>query len=485
MAGDIPAIPELGAVQSPRVGVKLDAAALTAPNRAAMQRAQAMNGMVQDVTGVISEHFQKIQDAKNAADLIDAQGKLAATRQTFIEQLQKNPDESKWGEDWQETVKQTQDNIIGKDSKLSPVVRQRLGLEIKEWGNSGAIGVREMANKATNQRSAIKIDGAVQNFAKLADAANPDYQTKDPNYLHAVAAINEGTKAGLWFPEEGEAKKAALNGQVEFYAAKNYIDQHPAGAVDFLNDKTPTGRYRNLTALDPTQRDAMLTEARRKANDAQADYLNNITGAYDANPESAMTRDQLDGLVKAKQISQLGADKYLQLVQKTNLKKSTQDAAQLHMDAHDWDFATSKTPEEDARELKDRAAGLPATLRKPIVELIDNKLNAAKKGAPHAKDYGADYAGQLLKDGKFGPMKVDASGVPTDKPSEEAYTSYYSTLEKLDQYRQQHPKATFEEERAQLAKWTVGSRMKSANSSFSVQDYLSQPDANDTNTGDP
>lgn len=469
---NIPEDPGLGMVSSPQTAVKLDAGALTAPNRAAMQRADAVQGL----SGQAFDIGQKMQEAKNTADLIDAQGKLARTRQTFIEQLQTKPDETKWGEDWQSTVKETQESILGKESKLAPDVKQRLALEIKDWGNTTGIDVRVMANKATNQRGALKIDNAVDEFAK------------DGNYNAAAQSIDAGTKAGFWFPEEGDAKKNQVGQKIDFYAAKNYIDNHPVGAADYLNDKTPTGRYRNLTNLDPTQRDALITEARRKGNEAQADTLSGITGAYDANPENALTRPQLDEMVKSGKISQKGATSYTQLVEKTNLKNARNDAAQLTMKVHDWDFSVSKNPEEKAREFKDESAALPATIRKPIWDLIDNKLDAAKKGTKLPTDYGARFAGDLLKEGKFGPMKVKDDGTVTATPTEETYAAYYDTMEKLDEYRKQHPKATFEEERQQLAKWTVASRVKSAHNSFSVQNYLSQPDANDTNSpasGDP
>jgi len=184
--------------------------------------------------------------------------------------------------------------------------------------------------------------------------------------------------------------------------------------------------------------------------------------------------------VKAGKITKVGAASYLKLVERTNLKQATTNAAELTMRVHDWDFNVDDQPEKKVREFKDESASLPATLRKPIWDMLDNKLAAAKKGNHMPKDYGADFAGQMLKNGKFGPMKKNDAGELTKQPTEEAYAAYYSTLEKLDAVRKKNPKITFEEERALLAKWTVGARLKAAHSSFSVQNYLTEPNANAT-----
>jgi len=436
---------------TPAANVQLDANRLMGQYRGA----QAMAGALENVGDVAMNIGQDMQRARNAKTVADASLRMSKAHETLIESFKNDPEHDTWEKRAREVSQQVKADVYS-NNKVSPALRRQLDISLNGWANNLQITAKTAANvQRVNLAwgtSQTAINDAISN-GHLDQARNVLNMAKQAKLVDPVIAAHM----------EAEFPKRVAVSQIETGAESN-----PYGTYKLLTQKQGD-KFSNWTSLDPKTREQMTVQVRTRMYQYQADNALEVMGT---NPSDKT----LDAKLKSGELNERGVKQIKVQRDKTNYDNARAVAGELGDDINTY----SPGDDKDGKlyhDLRTRIQALPDFMDSKRNTLL-NRLNHNAKG--ESKDYGAEFASQMLKNGKFGPMKKNDAGELTKQPTEEAYAAYYSTLEKLDAERKKNPKITFEEERALLAKWTVGARLKAAHSSFSVQNYLTEPNANAT-----
>ncbi len=462
----IATVPGSEFVNTPTSGVKRSFAALNAPNQAAGQFADAVG----DVGAMVGDFAFKLQAAKNFGIAADADREMRQAAASFRESRRGRTDEENWGTEWQETAQATRDKIYDTHA-VGPQLKKQLESSLKSWDQSNLIEVQTLARKQAINRAGERISTAADDAAK-----DGDEQTI--NHL-----FDGASKTGVYFPEEAEKMKKGYLNKIDQYAAQNYIDSFPVGAVEFLEAKDGNGKPVNLTRLDPGQRNRLVTEARQKMHAYQADNLDGIRAQLDNGEDISDAFISLRQ--EKKEISSRGAAGLRNYIRSKGLKDSQDEFYRLQAEVLNYDATAVKDPQAWAANIKADAVALPTKFQNSLTRQINAKLETAKrKDALEEKPIERETYARLERDFKEGFMlpgqpEVETKGMwwwktetPTgniaesknrglplekwekgnedgDHPSLEerkaVHLHYAEQMGKLKDFFDQHPNATYPE----------------------------------------
>ncbi len=460
-------------VHTPSASVKADVGALNVGFSAAQHLARG----VEDIGTVIGEVGQQIQHAKNLGIMAEADTTMRQATADFHTSLQGNADEDHWEEQWKERAQSVREQIASK-YQLGSDMKKQMNRALNTWSQTNQFEVRGLARKQQINRVS---DRVTNNLDEVAKGGGDERQVD--------AILSEGLKAGIFMPEEAQhLKKQTLN-KTDVYAANNYIDANPLGAVAFMTEKDLNGNYNNLTRLDPHQRDEYIRRAKAEEAKAQGTYLDAFVGrTYDGNPAS---KEEIQNAMNQNQISAKGAFE-LKRIGTTQAKAESRDTYNaLRASLIDTDFESMTDDERNAFRLsiKDNSATLEQGDRNTVLAEVDRKIKAVRKSEDTAqnvikrsaiKDLKEDYAtGKMLpsvpemEEGKnWWSSKVATGKLIPEKEGQslrewqvrhnadkatiaENQKHYDQAVIKLDQFMKDNPKATQDEVDAYREKLTT------------------------------
>lgn len=206
-------------LRTPERAVHLDAAAINKPR---MRGAMATAGALDSVADVAEGIGHDIQRAKNAGIAADVDLKMRTARQTFLESLRNDPDESKWSERAQETSDHVRDDIFSTHENIPPGMRQQVESAFKSWQSGLLVETKTLSN--------------VQSVNRAWSKNKEDYQEslKDGQGQHAMAVLENSRRAQLADPVEIDEMERAIPKGI----ARNYIQNglmaNPKQTLDLL-----------------------------------------------------------------------------------------------------------------------------------------------------------------------------------------------------------------------------------------------------------
>jgi hypothetical protein len=450
----IPIVPGSEAVHTPDAGVQMNASALNVQSNAKFDLAQSLGSAGREIAGAVTEVSKKIQAARDYTVAADADRLMRQTSASFRESLQGRTDEDQWSEQWVDKSNKVRETIFEQNPHLSAAAKRQIDVNLKDWASAGGIEVKTLANKQIINRSQQKIGLA-------ADEAVKD---GDENGMRQL--IDGGVQHRLFFPEQGEAMKRQYANRMDEYAARNFIEQSPASAAQYLGEKGKNGSYTNLTRLSPDQRDRLLTEARKKTYDYQKDSLGDLITSLD---QTGVPKDrgELDKLVKAGSITGRQREAYDARVERKHQENYRDMSAVIRqeMDNHDLTEMKPDQRAEWAREMGSEIAQLDPRFSNPLNTYLKKVMGAADK---EEKKKGSVVRTRLLNDaredfeqGLFIPSQQ------IDNPKTHGFTAWMSSFfshtkepdkvtqdpERNKQWLMQSDETTIAQARGNYANW--------------------------------
>lgn len=256
---------------------------------------------------------------------------------------------------------------------LSPVARAQFKASMGAWTRLSTQSVGHFAtDKALDITQAQYLDAF---HAKMLGGQMDE----------AVAGLKDGLQRGAVKPEIGLPLIQHAPVEHEYNQANQLLSVPiskgggPLVLEDKLRETDANGKYTYAPHLVGDMRTQLLLHAHREGAIMQSDNLNDWRMKVDANPNDPATTDGIQKAAVTREITQAGANNLLAGIARTNLREAKATADVVAMRVHDHDFLADKDPEGTARAMKDEIAGLPAPVRKPVWEQIDNRLAAAKK----------------------------------------------------------------------------------------------------------
>jgi len=241
---------------APSTGVRLDAGALTAPNRAIAGAGQALQEEGQHLQNFV---LQK-QDLVNRGLLANEENiriQTAAQIQEYQAANLSTPEtwDKVEAESWkayeQGRSKRHQAQGWGPSAKAADQ-QQYLDYRAK-----AGITFKAEQNKAFVRQANARLEANAVTLAQSGDIEGAQ---------RAVAQMN-------LYPDQREA----VIGRVEYQAVFNKINSDPVGAISALEEKTPTGKPKNFKELDESQRYSLIQSARGALAAQQNEFQKEVT----------------------------------------------------------------------------------------------------------------------------------------------------------------------------------------------------------------
>ena len=366
-------------------GFKQNLGALNAPFRGRMAVAGAVEGM--------GDFFERLgadmQRAKNAGIAADVDLNLRQARQSFLEGLKNDSDETNWTQRAAEMSDQVQDKILGESTRkfMGPDMRRQTQQAFNNWKQSLMIETETMAHMQTINRSWQKNQADYQEALKDGDAQ------------HAKAVLDNSRKAKLADPAEIDQ----LERNIPKELARNAIEHGlgPGGNPKKTFDLLQSGAALPVKGVDgkdidpkkvfnAKEYDQISNEARARMNEWQAvnfknmlvDKEDKLTGFV---PDDVIEKEKAEGNIDPRAADNLKAsqDRKIAAAKKEEARVLAAQDKQVH------DLITSRAftteawkadPEGYAHTLIQDAAHIsdPAERGKTI-NMVNRQLESIRK----------------------------------------------------------------------------------------------------------
>jgi hypothetical protein len=457
-------------VATPNRAAKLDAGAITAPARARLSAAgsryrgeQQMAGAVEGASAVLaglSEDMLKVRRANIAAD---ADFRMRAAQQSFIESIRGDQNENDWADRAQTVAEQTRQDIFASHD-VPPGMRPELENSIKGWGQALQIKTQTMAQVQTINRAELSIrksydeagrDGdavgmanavALGRSSKLDPVAMDEMEQNIPRAL-ATTAIENGLRAnpqgthdllvsGASLPIADQKGNAIVPSKV--FAPKELQSLINTARVQSAAWQRTNGENLLQTAADPIT--GLVPDNEIKAKMASKE----ISEAFGRSLIAAQERK-----VKAETAASEAENKR----QLAEFDRAERDRFNVLQSAIHDPIAWGANPEEYAKALVEDAADISTpALRQRAINDANRQLAAVKKNGQIAeKPVEAQIMELMRKDvqtqGAMVPLSVSdvaAVGAKThffsaDEPARSAQTRYEQVPGGIEAIRKMKP----------------------------------------------
>ncbi|CAB4155618.1 Glycoside hydrolase, family 24 [uncultured Caudovirales phage] len=435
-----------------------DAGALDAVGRAVTQAG-----------GILEAHAMKRMEAKNDADLADAELALKNEQADFENWKMENPNPDTWGPEWERRGHEALQTQLSNEH-LSRSGREALALQGKRWLGNSLLDVSRDSTKATYARAASSVRAEYERAVAAGDFAG------------AEAAAAKGEEKGYFFPHQAQAmREGIVEKQKEFKrdATINVALQDPDTWLS-ANTRPEKGQdpreWRQIRAIvegaaaddynatqselsdflaehpTATAEDVVKTAAGR----LRPGELQKWTDAADKN---------LDAAEKAKRATPEWINqKFGELIDRTN----------QFVDSFEGSAYSNRESWSVYNDLKSEILQLPADRRGEITEKLEKKW---RNEAPAPRGSTKHYIDESLKDffnqGAFGPLEKRVSKEPGDtgyyqgtkemksvtdtEGRAQAQLALARATDAMDGWLKQNPKATADEANAALYRFSGAS----------------------------
>lgn len=365
------------------------------PQSIATSQARGMDALgegVQRIAGVLQELEQRKLEAKNYADLADAQNQMDQAYASFTKWRSQpenigNPDS--WEGEWKRQH-EALSKALRSNKSYSPMVQDRLAVELQRFGGKTAIDVATDSLKAHLQRGSAAAEAKFQ-MAEM----NGDVQGM-------IAAKAEQSRFNGQPPEVAAAEVMAAKDRIEKKARAqsldNLIAQNPREAVGLFSQNDTLSEYK----LEPSERESYLHKAQSvfafRENQAVEGIKNGIARGDIVKPEdlepwrvdiSDATHAELVGVLNRSRPVNQDAD------------WNGAFAAIKAFDVNAPDEVRAKNEAELRTQIGIRFNG---AYEKELNDALTERLNAGDDAQnADVKDI-ADLSERMLKRGDFGPV---------------------------------------------------------------------------------
>jgi hypothetical protein len=434
-------------IQTPTQGVKLDFNALNVTNQAKMQLA----GEVGQIGRQLGEFSQKLQAAKNYGVALDADRQMRESFADFQLSRQGRTDEENWGQEWKEKAESVRSSVYDEHA-VGPELKRQLQQNFNHWQSATGIEVKMLAQKQAINRATIRLADDIKVAAQQGDEE------------HGMVAISGAVAHGILFPEQGQRMKIAFGNQIDEYAAKNYMDSHPAHAVDFFEEKDKKGNYVNLARLNPDQRKRLITEANamkhRYQSDNAVDYMK-MVDAHEQDHDVPLPSDaELNQAFKDDRINPVGLKEIKSRISGDARKEVRARAAELGTEVALFD-PTDASAAKQAAELRTKIQGLDSSFngKKQLLDYLDRQENKITKHETPVRTEFFRNAERDHTDGLFLPQKVITKNTWHIRgPNDVTRTPRDLTEAEKKAWEKKFPRDVIDEERAHYATYLTKMR---------------------------
>ena len=430
----IPTVPGSFQVQTPNEAVGADFNALDAPNRADA----GMGAAIGDAGREVGDFAMKLQSAVNYGMAADADRQMREAAAEFQQSRVGRTDEDQWEAQWKEKSDQVWQGIQD-TMRLGPGLRRQLSVNFKDWQSANGIEVATMANKQ-------RINRAVDRVGLAADEA-----ARDGDEHGIVSAFDGAVDNHLMLPEQADKLKKEYLTKVDEYAARNFIMNNPAGAVDFLEQQTKDKKYVNLPRLTADQRQTLINTAKVAFTKFQTDNYDDLIAGLQQG--QVKTPVELTSLVATNVISAKQRKSYEAAYLHGSYNTSVDSIGKVFSDLNNYD------PQKDP-QFKDRAkllgviatSGFPQNVQTEMNALLQQKTDPKHVlNSPVAKDAfeGIDQRFRLGLYGKFETKVEDKEGNVRTVVNPKVYESAMQVKRRVEdaarKFLNDNPQATAEQ----------------------------------------
>jgi hypothetical protein len=380
---------------------------------------------IQQASRVLGGMAQKLQGAKNAADLAAASARMDSAFAEYQEEMQTENDETKWKEGWQKKATAVGDELLSQD--LAPDVKDALGIKLEQWNAQTSISVSGAQTKRTVQRYKAK-------FLNAAEVAWNQGRLEEGD-----AFVDEAVKAGVLFDTEADGIKIRGHRQSDVMSANKAILRDPLGAEEDLNEKTDSGEYANFKNLDLNQRQALTVEAQTAMNKNRSKNYQDIQEQIDNG--RYYSKEDLDKHVESKMLTSTQAKNISRQQVSTFMDPEANDRAmQALRDASAYNPADDRTQKEQFRILAS-LAGLPQSVQNQVMRRLRLSETASSSNAAQTK-LAVDRINQMHRDSFFG-LVTKTDGVYDDaEEASIANTTYREHMLAFGDFMAENPHAS-------------------------------------------
>jgi len=408
-------------VQGGGIGGQLNAGQMLSEGAGAAQ----LGRQISQTSTVLGNMAQKLQGAKNAADIAAASARMDSAFAEYQEEMQTENDETKWGEGWQKKATAVQDELLSQD--LAPDVRDALGIKLEQWNAQTSINVSGAQTKRTVQRYKAK-------FLNAAEVAWNQGRLEEGD-----AHIDGAVEAGVLFDTEAEGIKVKGHRQSDVMSANKSILNDPLGAEEDLNEKTDSGEYANFKNLDLNQRQALTVEAQTAMNKRRTANYQDIQEQIDGGRFYA--KDDLDKHVEAKMLTSTQAKNIAQQQVSTFMDPAANERAQAALrDALAYNPAEDRTQAEQFRILGE-LPGLPQSVQNKVTRRLNQKETVSSSHSANTK-LATQRINRMYQDSQWG-LVTKTEGVYDDPAdAEKANVAYREHVLAFEDFMAEKPNAS-------------------------------------------
>lgn len=383
----------------------------------------ALGRQISQTASVMEGFAQRLQAAKNEADLSAARTMMKKGSAAYEEEMQRNQDEDTWGDGWNRNSEQVAAEIMSKD--LPPEVMDRLQIDIQDWQESGALRVRQAQTTRTIQRQKAK-------FANAADYAWSRGETAEGNL-----EIDKMLRHGLINDDEAGIMKSKGLEISETAQINDILRDNPQEAIDLLKDETEGGKPRNFKGIDSNRRLALLKEAETRLNLKRLETMDQIM------------EERLAGRI-------YGADELKELMIKPTQAKWIMDeqtrrgedpeivaAGQELWKAIDEYDPVKDSTKKEGLELRYAIARQPPAVQELLKKVYDKKFNSSAYSSSNTEFF--NQFDRMYEAGLFGSLRKLSNGAYADPDAAaKAGDLYFRFKVGFDEWANEKPRSNEE-----------------------------------------
>lgn len=397
---------------------------------AALAPGSAMVGLGQDIgqaSNVFQELSQRLQQATNVANVVDAQVKMKKAESDYQNEMATEPDESQWTPGWKENLSALKESVLGND-QLSPMAKAHLTNQFSQFEQESTSKIQTQQVVRTIQRQTAKITNAA------------DYSWDRGDFEGGAAQIQEGIKAGLFSHTQAviQLQKGRVQSDMAQVATLKLAD--PTQAYDALTAKDEDGDFKNYHSLDDAQRGALTVQVEAQVNH---DKVQTMQSLFDRqNGGEILAPAELQTLVDQNKLKASSMKAILKQQARAAGPAPTDLAAYSSLLTQAQQYSPDDDKTNTARaQIIDQMAQLPPAYRDEVKASLDAATNKTQQTRQTAQANG--YIDDLTNAGFFGVTKKDATGeLMEPKQALQAFQTKRQLVQAVNDFLRDNPKAS-------------------------------------------
>ena len=423
-------------VNTPIGGVQMNPQAF---REAALAPGKLAEAIGSNVSGVFDQVSEQVQAARNSKLVFDAALQMRATKDQFLNDIQKDPNLAKdpgtWVPEWQRRAQATSEAILGKS--MGPLVKRQMMEKVGIWGmeSTSEIRTHALGREATDT------------YNSGMALATKDFQDgRISDGINAYKALNE---TGLMGPKELAVRIQQAPELAAESAAVTAMTTDPISAPDNIKNLAPSDKPQDPNNVqprfsNPAKYKAALRSATIAQGAAQHQNAQELSASIIQDPLHTMPQ-QADGWLKSGKLNSTGYEALGKLVKSYAAADKKQQEEKQIGDVENAYHEASQLPNDlsqlDSEATRVKNLALHWTNlgeQKRFYDKVDGEVKRIKAGAER------DIEGQVIhqmnedrnQNGLTIPMQADIKEAKShwfsaDEPEKVGFTHFAGSLEQF------------------------------------------------------